>query len=537
MTASRNGCFQLIHDGNQTSLKVYPPKGEGKPVSLNLIARYFDFIKLVNSNRRAIKNIIDKSTESGEPMEIKISDKAVYPHDELVFVDLDEDRMRAVCTFIPPSSKGKLMSRDEIVEALAYNDIKFGIQEDMIEKYVKNRIYCTELVMARGVAPIEGKSAVIRYNFNTKLEAKPKVLEDGTVDFHNLDVINHVTAGDVLAVMEPMVEGIAGKDLWGWEVPPRKVRNAVMKHGKNIHLSEDGLTMYTEISGHVGLAGDRVFVSDVYEVPADVSVASGNIEYNGSVVVKGNVVTGFSVKADGDIIVDGVVEGATLIAGGQIYLKRGIQGMGKGELVAGGNIVSRFMENCTAKSGQDILADAIMHSHVTAVGTITVSGKKGLITGGVVKATEKIDAITIGSAMGTKTDLVIDITDEIMAEYRELEEHIEKVKEEQEKYIQIINICQKKLETGKATQELVKAAQLSKLQAVKIQTENQDKIDRFRLLKAEIHAYRCGRVCVQNTAYPGVEIKMRSEILRLKKEAVHCQFVLDRADIKSEPLS
>ena len=75
------------------------------------------------------------------------------------------------------------------------------------------RLYCTPIVLAKGIPVVEGKSAVIKYNFSTKLESKPKVLEDGTVDFHNLDIINHVNEGDVLAVMEPMVEGTPGKDL------------------------------------------------------------------------------------------------------------------------------------------------------------------------------------------------------------------------------------------------------------------------------------------------------------------------------------
>lgn len=533
MAASRNGCFQLLHNGNNTSLKIYPPKGEGKPVSLDLVTRYFDFIGLRNYNIRSVKTAVELSRE---PVEIVVANQKTEPHNELLFVDIDDNKMKAVCTFIPPSSRGKLMNKEGIMEALNQKGIKFGIREDIIDKYINNRVYCTEIVLAKGIPVIEGKNAVVKYNFSTKLSAKPKLLENGTVDFHQLDIINHVNAGDILAVMEPMVEGTPGKDLSGNRVYPKKVRKAIMKHGKNIHISEDGLTMYSDVDGHVGLAGDRVFVSNVYEVPADVGVASGNIEYNGSVAVRGNVIAGFSIKADGDIIVDGVVEGATLIAGGQIYLKRGIQGMGKGLLIAGGNIASRFMENCTAKAGQDILADAILHSNVTAVGTVTARGRKGLITGGTVKASEEISAMNMGSAMGSKTEIVMGVDDRLIAEYRELEPQIERAKEEQEKYIQIISICQKKLEDGKATEEDIKRAQTAKLQAQKIQEENQDKVYRFKQLKAEIQSYSPGKIVVENTAYPGVEIKIGSEMLRLKREVDHSKFVLDGADIKIQPL-
>ena len=533
MAVSRNGCFQLIHNGNQTSLKIYPPKGEGKPVPMDLITRYFNYIKLYEYNLKLVKNAIDLCRE---PIEIKIADKPIVPHNELIFVDVDDDRMNATCLFIPPSSKGRLLYKDEIVSAITATGVRFGIREELINQYIKNRVYCTNIVLAKGIPVIEGKSAVVKYTFSTKLDSKPKILEDGTVDFQNLDIINHVKEGDVLAYMEPMVEGTPGKDLMGNSVLPKKVRKAVMKHGKNIHISEDGLTMYSEVDGHVGLAGDRVFVSDVYEVPADVGVASGNIEYNGSVVVKGNVITGYSVTAAGDITVDGVVEGATLVAGGQIYLKRGIQGMGKGVLIAGDNIVSKFMENCTAKSGQDILADAIMHSNVTAAGSVTTRGRKGLITGGKIKASKDIDAVNLGSSMGTKTECIIGVNDELMAEFKELEALMGRIKEEQEKNIQIINMCKERMKSGKVTEELIRAAQLAKVQAQKIQQENQEKVERYRTLKAEMLAYKPGNVAVQNTAYPGVELKMGSEIFRLKNEVVHSKFVLEGADIKARPL-
>ena len=80
-----------------------------------------------------------------------------------------------------------------------------------------------------------------------------------------------------------------------------------------------------------------MFVSNQYEVPADVGASTGDIDYDGSVVVKGNVLTGYTIKATGDIIVNGVVEGAKLVTAGKIVLKRGIQGKGQASLEAGGD--------------------------------------------------------------------------------------------------------------------------------------------------------------------------------------------------------
>ena len=87
--------------------------------------------------------------------------------------------------------------------------------------------------------------------------------------------------------------------------------------------------IFSEVTGHASLVKGKVFVSSVFEVPADVDNSIGNVEYAGNVHVAGNVKGGFEVRAKGDIIVEGVVEDALLEAGGQIIVKRGIHGMGK----------------------------------------------------------------------------------------------------------------------------------------------------------------------------------------------------------------
>ena len=90
---------------------------------------------------------------------------------------------------------------------------------------------------------------------------------------------------------------------------------------------------------------------------ADVDASTGDIEYDGNVMIPGTVRTGFTVKAKGDIQVNGVVEGATLIAGGNIVIKRGVQGMSRGRLVSGGDICAHFFESANVEAKGDVLAD------------------------------------------------------------------------------------------------------------------------------------------------------------------------------------
>ena len=58
--------------------------------------------------------------------------------------------------------------------------------------------------------------------------------------------------------------------------------------------------MISKIDGHVTCVNGKVFVNNVLELE-NVDVSTGNIEYQGNVIVNNNVINNFSVKAHGDI--------------------------------------------------------------------------------------------------------------------------------------------------------------------------------------------------------------------------------------------
>ena len=69
--------------------------------------------------------------------------------------------------------------------------------------------------------------------------------------------------------------------------------------------------MYAAIDGLVTKTEkEKLNVFPVYEVNGDVDYNIGNIDFVGTVVIRGNILTGFRVKASGDIRVTGGIEGA-----------------------------------------------------------------------------------------------------------------------------------------------------------------------------------------------------------------------------------
>ncbi len=529
--ASRNGFFQLIIKADGTYLCLYPAIENGQQITYDDINNYLADKKIYDYDIKALGQAITISKD--QQIEVKLFAATILPENESVKVVISSDRMYAIGKFYPPSSDGNLMTANEIISSLLQVGVKYGVIQANLESFFQNRRYNEDIILAKGTMPEQGRDAIITYHFNTDNTLRPKENEDGSVDFHQLDMISPTNKDDILATLTPSIQGKAGLDVCGNVIPPTKVINRVMKFGKGIHLSEDGLTMYSDVNGHVVLTDNRVFVSNTYEVLADVDASTGDITYEGNVTVKGNVITGFSIRAQGDIIVNGVVEGATLIAGGQIVLKRGMQGMSKGRMEAGGNIITKFIENSVVKAGGYITTEAILHSKVSAQGEITVGGKKGFITGGEIRSTKTISVKTAGSTMGTNTLLEVGIDPGIIEEFHILEKSIISMNSDMEKMMPVLTTYKKKISSGeKLSSDKIDYVRTLTQNCITLSSNIKESTKHYDELKLSMNNNDSGSIQVQNTAYPGVKIVISNVMYFVRTEVQYSKFIRDRADIK-----
>lgn len=532
--SGRNAYFQLQIKDDGTYLKLYDSELGGLPLSYDEITNYLIDKRIYEYDKIALgKGIATLKTVA----EIKLTSAVILPQDEYVKVTIDDDRTYVICRFYPPSTGGNLLTKEDIVSAMVRAGVKYGVDEAKIDNFLRDRRYCTDYILAKATLPIQGRDAVITYHFNTNLTMKPKTNDDGSVDFHQLDIISHCNKGDLLASLTPADFGKPGIDVCGRVMKPNKVVNRVLRHGNKITMSEDGLELRSDVDGHVSLTDGRVFVSDTYEIPADVDSSTGDIDYDGNVVVKGNVITGFSVKAKGDIEVYGVVEGAYIEAGGQIILRRGMQGMNKGILKANGNIITKFLENAEVISGGYINTDSIMHCNVSAKGDIVVSGRRGFVTGGTIRSGTMISVKTSGSHMGTSTVLEVGIDPKNLDEFRELEKKIVTLKAEREKVNQAIALIRKKLQ-GDSNISYDKLESLKRITqtSINLNTQLTEATLKYDVLKLEVEGNAAGMIKVYDTIYPGTKIIISNVIYYIKDALQHIKFVRDRADIKLIPL-
>ncbi|MCH5264896.1 MAG: DUF342 domain-containing protein [Lachnospiraceae bacterium] len=531
---ARNGYFQVINQDGKAWLQVHKPEDGGEMVSVDDVVQYLDRISLEDCDLSAISQYLQNEDFD---IPLRLTDSEVLPESEKCIIRVIDQGVRALARFYPATSGGPALTEDDIIGDLRLAGVRHGIHKKAIDHFLAHREYCRDYIIADATPPVQGYDAEITYFFDVNATAKPKLNEDGSVDFHQLGNIKIVTEGEKLATLKPANHGRAGISVLGAPLNPKKVKVRHLRFGRNIEISPDKCNLYSKVAGHVTLVDDMVMVSDIYRVPADVDSSTGDIDYKGTVEVAGNVNTGFKIKAEGDIIVNGVVEGAVLISGGNIVLKRGMQGMERGELKAAGNITAKFLENCKVVCEGGLRADAVLHSEVECREQIQVRGKKGLINGGSIKTYSGIHATSLGSTMGssTKVEILSDI--ELVKQANQLKEDIE---EREEKLHGIEKTVRTIKELRDSWQEItpeqiqfMKTAAMSKpilkKELRKMRRERED-------ILARIEKNRNVCIKVEGTVYPGVNIMVKDATRIVKEEMSHCRLVREGADVQMKGL-
>lgn len=529
-----NQYFQLVEKDGSAFLKIFPSKDGGKGLDVKEVLAYLEDIGYHISMLRELNQAV---TQNETEEEVCIGEWKGYHKQERMQIDVSGDRMLVYARFYAPSNQGQVMDAEEIYKDLEACGIKVGIQEKVVKEFIAKREYCKDFLIAKGIPPIQGKDAKIDYLFNTNPNLKPQKNEDGTVDYHRLNTINHVEKGQCLARMEKEIPGQAGTNVYGEVVSARQVKSKRFSYANNIQLSEDGTEIYSMVNGHVSLVKDKVFVADVYEVPADVDTTTGDIEYEGNVLVKGNVKSGFKISTKGDIIVEGVVEGAQLYAGGQIILKRGIHGMNKGLLKAEGNIITKFIESATVSTNGYIETESILHSTVSARTEVRVGGKKAFITGGMVRAGNVVEAGNIGSEMGGDTRIEVGVEPNVKERYNKLQKEIQQLDKEIEQIRPILRNFAEKM----ARQESISPEKQQKIQLLAKELKEKQKHmtamrEEFEALHERLLMSKDAKIKVRGTIYAGVSVSVADIGINIKTNYSHSRIYKDKGDIVIRPI-
>ncbi len=365
---------------------------------------------------KAIRERISK-----EELQGILSDKQEVMHLQNFTVILSLDEMEAYLEV--QGGRDDTFTEDDILHILKENNIVQGLLTDEIHRLVEKKIFNQSICVAKGERPAQGGDGWYEFLFNTEPDRTPKLYPDGSVDYRNIKWYETVENGQEIAIYHPAEFGTPGYTVTGKLLPAKKGKEQSILSGKGFMLMPDNITYIATIAGKIELNDNTIDISKLC-ILEDVTFATGNIEFDGCVYVRGNVGAGSFIQATGDVIINGAVEGATIRSGGEVLLRQGMNGAGHGCIEAQTRVTAGFFEATQVISHGDIQANYCLNCNLYAQNKIIIHGTKGMIAGGTAQALKEIRAFHIGNHVGIHTELRLGVDTATIRKEKQIQEKI-----------------------------------------------------------------------------------------------------------------
>jgi len=350
--------------------------------------------------------------------------------DAVIEIKIDPDEMSASAE-VTTAIGGKNLTAKDILDSAQATGVKKGFEKKGILHLVQASAIepagtLIKAVIANGKLPINGSDARVQPLVQCAQDRilRPKEREDGSVDMKDLGDIICVRIGEPLAQVVPLTPGVDGFTVKGVALTPNPGEDIAFTVGEGTRINPKNKNIL--ISTSVGLPrsiNNGIAIDEVYKLK-NVDATTGHVNFEGSVIVDGDVCEGMKVEAKGDITIGGAVESAFLKAGGDITVLGGIIGkkqeaedLSTSDLVmsanlkADGNIFSKYCQYADVSCKKFTVSNQLMHSIINVTDRLWVGSEEkadGKLIAGYINAVNSVHAGTIGATAGSATTITFE---------------------------------------------------------------------------------------------------------------------------------
>lgn len=473
-------------------------------------------------NLRSSEYEIEEKENGDFEIILNCSDKAM---DSKVIISTDNGAYHGYLNCYPALNNGRMQTFEEIRAHLEEEGVVVNLSEEELTKAF-DRFAAGEIVenilIAEGVEPVSGKDAEIVIHFG-KAEKRPKLTSDGKIDYKNLDNIIMVRKGDTLITKKPASAGVRGINIKGEEIVPLPGKDYVILVSDGATVNETGTVFTAMVDGYVDYNGKKLGVYPVYIVKKDLDYSVGNIKFNGSVHVCGDVLSGFKIEADKHILVDGICQDCELIAKGNVILRTGMKSSGTGFVKAGGSAIVGYAEKARIHAKEDIeIKKYAFNCELFAGGNIDAMSGEGIVAGGTVRAFSSVSVKKLGTQGNSKFTVIVG------SKYF-IEFELERLRREQQRIKETLEQIDVALSRFDLTREKIRShPKIEKMFEVKssLQTLTSDLSDREDWLIRDNRA-KNPKVKVKENIFEGVTVMFFNVASVVREQMSNVVFYLD----------
>jgi uncharacterized protein (DUF342 family) len=319
----------------------------------------------------------------------------------------------------------KLLKENGVIEGIKLDDI-YGSGLLMNGKLI---------LIAEGVRPINGTDSVVtRYSFH---DNKPRISEDQSVNFYEIDIINRVNQGEVVGQWTSPTMGFKGKDVKGniVEAVPGKSNTIAYDQSCIYEETKEGITyLYSMKPGALEVKNEALTILEHMEIPENVDFKTGNINFEGSLTIKGVVEDAFSVIATKDVEIQSS-QGLGSVneicsKEGSIFIKGGVNGKGRSRIYAKKNIFIKYAKDAKIICEGTVNIGIYAFNCDIKANEVKIESSSGQIIGGNIEIVSRVVCPIIGSTSEVPTIIRFKgiNRDELNQKIRDLQREIDEEK-------------------------------------------------------------------------------------------------------------
>ncbi|MDA3955429.1 DUF342 domain-containing protein [Oceanispirochaeta sp.] len=494
--------FSLYYRNGYAVLRVYPPTSQENRVFAEEVMNRMKILGIPMVRMMQLDEIIERADGSIEKIVEWPAGAHLSPSMQL---RVREDRMKAEILIEPPKIGGGKVTEEQLHYFLEDHKILHGVLQPAIIECIERGIYNEWIEIALGTAPVHGQGGKVKYHFS-KAPGKPfRELPFGRIDLRELNFIQYKEAGDLLAELEEPIAPHDGTDVTGEIISASPAgEGETLNAGDLTEIREDKI--YALESGNVRIDKNAVILEPVVTVN-DVDYNTGNLVFQGSVIVKGHVADGFSIIASGDIQIGKSVGRVHLETGRNLLLQSGINGDKEGHLDVKGDLYARFIESSFVHAkGSVFVSGALLNSTVKIGGDLMMEGGRCEIVGGLTVAKGWVKCRKIGSLYEAKTNVVVGVEPEELDVFFKILKDIQSLREDQDHMDKQVRHFSKICKTREATELNFRQKDQAEAQVLAISKKIHEKSKDLQIMRKELVPSEESFVLAEDMIYVGTKV-------------------------------
>lgn len=472
--------------------------------------------------------------------------------DSQIKCKIQDDQLAATISVITGYA-GKLPTLKSLLAVLNDAGVKRGISRKRLVNIVS---LCSnaapgetiEALVAKGLPARVGKPSKLSPLVQNALERilKPQSLGSKRVDMRDLGAIICVKKGAELLRRLPPTNGRDGFTVGGEVITAKAGEWLKFRPGEGTVISDnDENLLIADISGMPKFKDQKMWVDDIF-ICKGVNVGSGNINYDGSVLVNGDVTEKMEIQATGDVTVNGFVESASINAGGDIIITEGAMGKVNDSateystsLISKGNVHVQHGQgldiNC---NGNVTVGRQLAYSRINCKGKVTVGPidkPNGNIFSCTIKCQNSVAAGTLGAVSGSNLNIDFSEGFNTLLERKDtLDELLRQIKQNNNRHYERINLINSKFIPEDMRKRVDEANQLYKSETELLQWLER----KAKEMHQSKEKYQTDIKLIGNKrVYPGVVVKLNNRTWRAEREYDRAKICFHGHQWHFEPLT